>query len=294
MLEPTHLRDLDVDPAQHPRAQAHISAASGLAIVGGMAYVVADDEHHLGMFALDDAALPVRLHRLLAGDLPAGTSDRKKRKPDLEALVALPGGLLALGSGSRPQRERGVLLPLQPARTAREVDLAKLYAPLRSHFADLNIEGAFATGDGFHLLQRANRGSAVNACVRYALQDVIAWLDDRAGVPVLQDITAFALGAAGGVPYGFTDAAALPKGGWIFSAVAEDTRDSYADGSCAGSLLGWVDEHGALREVRPLAGSPKAEGIALTGEGRLLLVTDADDPGLASQLLEVNWPALAR
>ena len=55
------------------------------------------------------------LRRLAAGDLPADFAERKRRKPDLEALVLLPGQgtLLALGSGSRAQRERGFLVQLQ-------------------------------------------------------------------------------------------------------------------------------------------------------------------------------------
>ena len=76
MLRPTHLCNLLVEPGAHPRGQAHLSAASGLVRVGGRLYLVADDEHHLGTVAADGAGW-VRLHRLLAGDLPAD-----KGKPD--------------------------------------------------------------------------------------------------------------------------------------------------------------------------------------------------------------------
>jgi hypothetical protein len=172
------------------------------------------------------------------------------------------------------------------------VDLRPLYDGLRGHFADLNIEGAFVAADGFHLLQRGNRGHAVNACIRYALQDTLAWLAGAAGAPEIEGITRYDLGEAGSVPYGFTDAAPLAGGGWIFSAVAEDTQDSYADGRCAGSLLGWVDARGALQELQLLAGAPKVEGVACAGAGRVLLVTDADDPATPSSLLQVDWLGL--
>ena len=72
-------------------------------------YVIADDEHHLGVFSTGDHRKAGRLLRLRRGTLPLDTSARKRRKPDFEALVALPpfgaypnGALFALGSGSKP------------------------------------------------------------------------------------------------------------------------------------------------------------------------------------------------
>jgi hypothetical protein len=97
------------------------------------------------------------------------------------------------------------------------------------------------------------------------------------------------LGTAAGIPFGFTDAIPWPGRGWIFSAVAEDTSDSYADGRCAAAAVGWATSTGEVRGLRLLAGAPKVEGIALVDD-RLLMVTDADDPASASRLLEVDWP----
>lgn len=301
MRTPTLLRQLHVDPATHPRGQAHLSAASTLVGAGPWLYLVADDEHHLGMLeASGDPSLPVELKRLAGGDLPRDKGQRKKHKPDLEALVLLPasGGwehrqLLALGSGSRPNRHRGFLMALdgeqRPAGEAQTVDLSALYAPLREVFTDLNIEGAFVAGSELRLLQRGNKGDTRNACIAYALADFRDWLAGRAAAPppVLR-ITPFALGQVASVPLGFTDAAALAGGGWIFSAVAEDTADSYLDGACAGSAIGWVDADGNLERVEALTGAPKVEGIAVAADGRILLVTDADDPRLASCLLQLD------
>ncbi|TWO70592.1 hypothetical protein FN976_13595 [Caenimonas sedimenti] len=296
------LRELRVSPALHPRGQRHLSSASGLVLAGGWLYLVADDEHHLGALPLAHAGddHPVALHRLRPGELPGDKEARKKHKPDCEALLALPpwsghpqGALLALGSGSRPNREQGFLLPLRPDGSLADapvepVDLHGLYAPLRSRFPDLNIEGAFASGDRICLLQRANQGDARNACASYAWPDVRDWLDGRRAAPAAIDVTLYELGTVAGVPYGFTDGAALPGGGWIFSAAAEDTEDSYRDGLCAGSALGWVRD-GRLTRLAPLAGGPKVEGIAVAGH-RLLLVTDADDPESASRLLALPLP----
>ncbi|MFN9472270.1 DUF6910 family protein [Acidovorax sp.] len=311
-LTPTHLQKLLLDPAAHPRGQPHLSAASGLVRVGAWLYLVADDEHHLGLLPAAAAAAAavqpqsqaplVQLHRILPGDLPADTGARKKRKPDLEALVLLPaspahpnGALLALGSGSKPQRQRGVTIALdaagRPAGAAQVVDLTALYTPLRAEFADLNIEGAFVANEELHLLQRGNKGDARNACITYALAPLLAWLSGTlAEPPAALRTTLFDLGTVDGVPLGFTDGAALPagQGGWLFSAVAENTDDSYADGECVASAIGWVDADGVLQRMAALEGAPKVEGIALDEERRLLMVTDADDPARASRLLVVE------
>jgi hypothetical protein len=302
VLTPVHLRDLRVEPASHPRGQGHLSSASGLVRVGEWLYAIADDEHHLGRFgagaAPDD---PVQLHRILAGDLPLDKSRRKKLKPDLEALALLPtagrphGILLALGSGSRPNREQGFIVDLDDhgelSQGARLIDLAGLYQPLRSTFPDLNIEGAFVAGDRFHLLQRGNKGDGRNAAIAYSFAEVQDWLAGGRSAPAALRIVQIALGEIDGVPLGFTDAAALPGGGWVFSAVAEDTDDSYRDGACAASAIGWVDEYGQLERLEQIAGAPKIEGIALASDGGLLIVTDSDDPAVPSQLLVLKLPA---
>lgn len=297
MLHATFLTELLVDAAAHPRGQPHLSAASGLVLLGGRLYLVADDEHHLASLQPDGSGL--QLHRLLPGDLPRDKAERKRRKPDLEALAALPSPgavtLLALGSGSTPQREQGFLLELgaagEPERVSA-VDLSALYRPLRAHFADLNIEGAFVSDDALHLLQRANTGSTVNACIRFGLDAVQAWLHHRGPAPALQSILHMELGTAGGVPLGFTDGAPWPGGGWVFSAVAEDTADSYNDGACAGSVIGWVGQDGRVLQMEPVTGAPKIEGIAPISAARILAVTDADDPASASRLLSLEPPAL--
>jgi hypothetical protein len=302
MLAPAHVCDLAVDPLAHPRGQPYLSAVSGLVRVGEWLYLVADDEHHLGLLpATGVADKRVQMHRLAEGDLPADATTRKRLKPDLEALLALPPALangdarlLALGSGSRPNRERAFLLQLDGAgqpRGARDIDLGPLYRPLASSFGDLNIEGAFVSGRHLHLLQRANRGNGGNHRISFDLAAFLRWLDG-ADAPVPTQVAPLALGAVQGVPYGITDAAALPEGGWIFSAVAENTDDSYADGTCVGSAIGWFDGRCQLQRLCPLQGAPKVEGIALAGDGRLLMATDADDPAQPSQLLQLALDVL--
>jgi hypothetical protein len=295
MLIVERLRELTLRRPTHTPGCKHVSAASGLVCAHGRAYVIADDEHHLAIF--DDAHAHGRTVRLFDGTLPAGVQARKKRKPDTETLTLLPQGvLLTLGSGSRPQRCRGAWIALdaegRPRRPARHVDLTPLYDPLRKHFDDLNIEGAFVCGREFVLLQRGHVGGSPNASLHYALKQVLAWLFDAADAPALLRRRQHHLGQAGGVPLCFTDGAALAGGDWVFTAVAEATDDSVADGACMGSMVGVISAQGALLARHALPGNEKVEGIAARvrhGVVDLCLVTDADDPRIASQLLRARF-----
>ncbi|MBA3058514.1 MAG: hypothetical protein KJ614_06095 [Gammaproteobacteria bacterium] len=312
------IQPLLIDPADHPRGKAHLSAASGLVRMRQRLYVVADDELHLAMFddpgsapttAAADSTGPAvgTLLRLLEGDLPKDAGKRKKAKPDFESLAALPplpgcpaGALLALGSGSRPNRETGVLIALNaqgvPNGRMAQVDLAALYAPLHKRFADLNIEGALVVSGELLLLQRGNKGHAVNACIRYDWNLMAPWLAGlQPKAPAAKSVQLLELGLVEGVPLGFSDGAALHGGAWAFSAVAESTDDSYLDGACVGSAIGTVGADGELQRLHLLHGAPKVEGLAVLADGDgwlCTLVTDPDDPAVAAQMLQVRLPGV--
>lgn len=280
-----------------------LSAASGLVQRQGRLYVVADDENHLAV--LDATSGTGHWLRLFDGELPDAPGARKAAKPDLETLIELPassearfGALLVLGSGSRPNRQRGVLVAFDASGelsgAPRLIDLAPLYAPLRVLAGALNLEGGLCRGDEFLLLQRANQGQARNLCLRFTWREVWPWLLRGDGAPPrMREPVGYELGAIDGVALGFSDAAALPDGEWVFSAVAEATSDSYRDGACAGSAVGVVTADGRLRSLQRLAGSWKVEGIAATllaGENALALtlVTDADDRARPASCLKVR------
>ncbi len=306
---PTLLHTLQLDPAQHPRGLAHLSAASGLVRVRQRLYVVADDELHLGQF--DDCSSPTpspvpgTLLRLLDGELPASKKQRKAAKPDLESLALLPplpgcpaGALLALGSGSRPNRETGVLVALdvlgQPNGRMATVNLDTLYAPLRKRFADLNIEGALVVSGELLLLQRGNLADAHSACIRYDWNLIAPWL---AGLqpqpPTAKSVQLLDLGRVDGVPLTLTDGTPLHGGTWAFTAVAEGTDNSYADGACVASAVGVVLPNGQVHRMHLLHGAPKVEGLAVLPEGSdwvFTMVTDPDDPQQAAQLLQLRLP----
>jgi hypothetical protein len=292
----TRLRGLDLAAPPGPGRPAYLSAASGLVWAGAHLYVVADDELHLGIFGAADAR-PGRLLTLFAGTLPDAPTERKARKPDLEALTLVPafgayphGALLALGSGSTRARRRGVLLALDADASVhgepRTCDLSGLFAVLDARFDTPNIEGAFVSGDELCLLQRGNRRVVQNAIVRFPLAAALAAIQSGTHVEPVA-VHAFDLGKVGAIPLCFTDGAALPGGDFVFSAVAEDTPDAYRDGPCSGAAIGIATRDGVLRRLVRLDATHKIEGIAARVDDdavRLLLVTDADDPAVPACL----------
>lgn len=312
-LELHALRELTLGSHTHTPGQQHVSAASGLVCAHGRAYVVADDELHLAVFR--GATAPGRLVRLFGhsaeGQLPRNPAKRKRRKPDGETLALVPathawphGALLALGSGSKPQRCQAAWLPLGAGgvllQAPRTLDLAPLYADLGRRFDELNIEGAFFHGEAFVLLQRGNRGGSPNAVIQYRAAAVLAWMQGQAGVPRPVHVAEQLLGKLARVPLTFTDGTALDAEHWIFTAVAEATDDSVADGACVGAVVGIMSRNRnrsrqfELQTMRALPAGVKAEGVAarvVDGELWLCLVTDADDSRVPSRLWRARWPA---
>lgn len=295
MLELQPLRALNLTRSTHTAGQRFLSAASGLVCAFGRAYVVGDDEHHLAIF--DDARRPGRTLRLFEGELPAHAKKRKQSKPDTETLVLLQAGggqslLVALGSGSRPNRCRAARVPLggdgKPRHPVQRVDLQDFYAPLRRQFAEVNIEGALACGDELILLQRGNRGGTASASLHYRLDETLRFLLGGRELPGPPTLRTHDLGQVDGTPLSFTDGTALPGGRWLFTAVAEASDDAVADGPCVASAVGLMSAQHELLALHFLPRREKVEGIAARLHGGridLALVTDHDDPAQPSMLL---------
>jgi hypothetical protein len=265
-------------------------------------YVIADDELQLGVFDLSGAD-PGALVPMLAGELPLEPAARKRAKADFEALLHLPafgsyihGALFALGSGSTPNRHQGVILPLSAndeidLRRTRVIDLTLLHEAVSHAIGAVNIEGAVVFRDRLLLLQRGNKGAGVNAIVGFDLAALCAAIEQGDAIPSLavESVRTYTLGAIRDIPLGFSDAAALSDGSIVFSAIAEDTDNAYADGPCAGAALGIIAASGELRRVAPVLPSAKIEGIFARQQQhdvQLLLVTDADDPHVPAALYE--------
>lgn len=276
------------------------SAASGVALVGRTLWVVADDEHWLGSFDPQSQARGAA-HRLLPGELPTDPKARKAAKPDFEAVVAIPAGLLtaspvllAVGSGSTPTRHRSVLVTLTSdgsrASGTLVVSWQPLYAELARRFPELNIEGAAVVGDQLVLAQRGNGSRGENALVVLSLVRVLHALRRGGPVPaaVLDHVVPVRLPALAGVGASLTDLCALPDGRLVFSAAAEDTKNTVEDGAVMGSLVGVMGLDGAVQEMRSVVRC-KVEGVhaSLRPDGAIdvMLVTDADDRAKPAQLL---------
>ena len=147
--------------ATHVVRTLGVSAASGLVLRDGSFHIVADDENTMFVFKVDDALKRIAL---LPGELPAEHASRKARKPDFEILVDLRNhGLLAMGSGSRPTRERAV--QVDGHERTRVIDTSLLCAHLRETFPELNLEGGVLLADDLVLLQRGNRNDRRNALI---------------------------------------------------------------------------------------------------------------------------------
>jgi hypothetical protein len=301
-LATRRLRDLDL-VRNGSREPAFLHAASGLTASGGDLYVIADDELQLARFpAAGDA--PGTLLGLLPGKLPDEHDARKREKADFEILLRLPalprypsGALLALGSGSRPNRERGALLALDACGRAQgdavPINASPLFQRLGAMLGPPNLEGGWLHGSSLRLLQRGHQGAGRNVVIEL---DFSLLADALAHEQVLTDVAPgrvheMPLGAVEGVGLTFTDACGLPDGSWLYSAVAEDTSDSYADGAFVAAVLGLVSADGRVLWQRMLAPDSKVEGILGEATGvdlRVLCVTDADDRLTPAQLLEVR------
>ncbi len=286
MIRPRPIRDLSIEGGRF------ISAASGLVRTGDFIYVIADDEYELGVFPAQGDA-PGHLVRFLPGELPTDPAQRKHRKPDVEALAFLPGALLALGSGSRPQRKTGFLWDLDMrgalAGEPQQLDLRPLYDALDRDIPDLNIEGAAVSGGHVLLFQRGNGRGAVNAVIALDLAAALDSLGDgRLDAGAVTGTRRHDLGEVDGVRLCFTDAAGLHDGRVVFTAVAERGEDTYDDGECIASGVGMLDANGDMTAWDALDSALKVEGIEVQHRGDemvLLLVADPDDAGSPSSLL---------
>jgi len=301
MITLTKIRELDI--AASPGAgPTFLSAASGLVRAGDFLYVVADDELHLAVFPAANNG-PGRVIPLFEGELPTSRVERKALKPDLETLTLLPpsqdfpaGAILALGSGSRRNRRKGALLGLHAQSAVQGpsviLDLCPIFDPLDAVFRNLNIEGAAVVGDEMRLFQRGNHRDSENAIIRFALPaflEVLRGEGESAIEPIA--IQKIDLGKIDGIPLSFTDAATLPNGNMVFSAVAEDTDDTYNDGPCRGAGIGLLDRDGHLLRMLRFDAPYKVEGVDARVDGeaiRLLLVTDADDPAIPAVLFSAT------
>ena len=276
-----------------------LPSASGVEILGPTAFIIGDDSPYL--YRLDAVTLtplePVRLFDTKHFD---DGRISKKRKPDLECMVALTwpdgrAGLLLLGSGSRPTRDRAWFVPTDGAVPGlpEVVDLTVLYNHLRTYLpagVSLNLEAAATTTTELLLFQRTVGRADAALLFVLPLETVLRLLAGEAGasVPVPHQLV-FQLPLIDGCAAGFSGATFV-DGRLFVSASVENTSDAVLDGEVLGSFVGMVDMVAQTAIFARLVWADgrayvgKVEGLAmrkLLGAGRweLLLVTDDDVGG---------------
>jgi hypothetical protein len=278
-----------------------ISAGSGLLMDEDSFYVIADDEHELLIFSQDQEKPEQLAIRLVEGQLPDDHKERKRLKPDHEALVWLDvsqeysgRGILILPSGSKPNRQIGNWF-LDGA--VKSVQCESLYRTLEKKIPSLNIEGAAVRGPSLFLFHRGNGADSQNAMIELRLADIQSSV--QADKPLLLasslvGVQSVDLGKIQQSPLGFTDATADASGKIWFLAAAENTQSTYDDGEFLGALLGCLNpENGKVLGSFALEISAKPEGLCIHPNGQnFYLVTDADDRSRPALLFEGLLPAL--
>jgi len=181
---------------------------------------------------------------------------------------------------------------------------------------ELNIEGMAVYGRYLVLAQRGNSTAhdgrpADNLLIRLSLSEVLEsfYTDLRVGRCELEEIRAYDLGylplevdgESFDVKLDFTDLDAVshdPQRRLVFTAAGEGTdAQGPAKGRIAGSIVGVIGADGNIQRSYPLADPTiKLEGVdarynPATGTLDLLLVSDADDPGVPAPLMAARLPA---
>ncbi|MDU0371325.1 DUF6929 family protein [Hymenobacter endophyticus] len=292
----------------------NLPSASGVEIVGEVAYVIGDDAPFL--YQLNAATLAAGARTTLFETAHFSTGRIPKDvKQDLECLTALTvpsgeTGLLVLGSGATPAREQGFWVPLQPegmAGTVYPLSLSGLYAALRQQLPSgiiLNLEAAAATPTELLLFQRTVGVGTGNLLFRLPLGATWAYLQHQTTQLPAVTRQLFELPVVEGKPAGFSGAV-WQNGRLLVTASVEDTVDAVQDGVVLGSFVGEL----ALlppdkRRVLPLELAPlrwpdgrafrsKVEGVAVYREMgpkqlELLLVTDDDAGGSTAVVVELS------
>ena len=259
-----------------------VSAASGLVYFLGRIYVIADDELSLWVYP-DEGGGEAEIYPLLHGSLPEKKKERKKIKPDFETLVRHQSKLIAIPSGSKPNRNIAISIELNQVGKVDSVNafsLEKIINHLIKTYAELNLEGAVICGDEIYLFQRGNGSLEQNGVVSMPL---IHFLNDQ---PEKIKFLSASLGMLRGKGLSFTDACIGPEGKIYFLAVAEDSGTTYEDGIVSGCAMGIIDkDSGEVSSLEILALTSKPEGLDYNAEKSLFyLVTDDDDRSLPAKL----------
>ena len=172
----------------------------------------------------------------------------------------------------------------------REIDLEPVYALLREHIAELNVEGAATMGDRLWLLQRGSSELGSNVVAELSLDQVLRSLREDLTIDAdeLENVRSYDLGDS--------TASRSP------SATAHPDRGAAArlHRVCRGGRRGASAARSSARSSSTAASTPaherrrsKVEGVhaaIATGVLDFTFVCDQDDPDTPSPLLAATMP----
>jgi hypothetical protein len=169
----------------------------------------------------------------------------KKIKADLEATAIVHLDtmvyLLVMGSGSKDQRNKGVMLNIETGDKT-EIDCTLFYKRLKENgIVDLNIEGAAEVSDYMIFCNRGNKAHPANELI-VTSKDFFR-NQQNAPIGLLNiDMSEYeGTMALSGACYSY-------EHDWlIFTASTEDTPDNYHDGTIGKSYLGIIED--AYRKI---------------------------------------------
>jgi hypothetical protein len=261
-------------------ADGHISAASGLVMIGQKFYVVCDDEQSLAVFSSDSKSSAERV-QLFEGVLPRDPRERKKKKKDIESLFLMDDQLYAVPSGSTSHRNTGAVINVN-THVVRPLDFTRLFEACAKTIKELNVEGGVIYQKDIILFQRGNGAQGQNAIIVLDR----AMFAGQAQIPptCLKEIITVDLGLLNDLPLSFTDAAVV-NGRIFFLAVCEASASTYEDGEVSGSVIGELNRSGKVLSLDQLDLTGKPEGLHIEDK-TVYIVTDDDNALVPARLFK--------
>jgi hypothetical protein len=260
-----------------------IGSASGLFYQGDSLFLISDNSSFIYEYSIATGTL--NEFPLLQN---AKQNIAKSDKPDFESITHFQDALYVFGSGSTADRNTMIAFDLNSKKTASKNNLTDLYAVMQSFESvlpqDFNLEGVIYSGEDWYLFNRGNEGNNKNIIFSLHAQKLdqeFSLIANNYKLPKIK-----------GVRTSFTDA--IVVGDKIyFLATAEDTKNTYDDGTILGSIIGRIDiETMKIDFTKKISPTNKFEGLTLYVQTKdqiqFLLCEDNDTDRLESTIFKLT------
>ncbi len=266
-MKPLRLTNLKINAPQ-------INSASSLLDLEGRVFVCCDDQYCL--YELQNGKEWVQHNWTEAPPLPADYLERKKLKPDFEALLSSAedkNKLLLIPSGSKSNRTLALEFDLC-THAFRPLDLGYFFQQLGNRLEQTNLEGAVLYQDKYLFLNRGVESSPSSIVVV-----------DAKTFSILE-VRPIEFGELAGVALHGSELC-LFEGALYTLAVAENTKNSFDDGLVLGSALFRMNiDDFKIIDGWSLGPDLKTEGLCRFN-GKWMVTTDPDGKGI-SQFFELD------